>query len=132
VEGAMPTRIPAQNRLAAAFAFAVMVIGCLVMWIGVPIAAFWLAGELATSPGYHAPIALAIIVPGMFGVAIVLAWVNQLWLRITGGEVVNVRGVPVERRGPLEILLPVSGVIAFIALVVWFFVAAENPSSQFL
>ena len=120
------------RRVAAWFALLLLVVGCLVLWIGVPIGASWLAGQLTSSSGYHMPLALLLIICGMAVVAVPLAWLNDLWLRITGGEVVDVRGVPIRRRGPLEILLPACGVLALIALVIWFFVAAENPSSQFL
>ena len=124
--------MPFGRRLGAGFALLVLVVGCVVLWIGVPIGAFWLAGQITTSFGYHAPLALVLLILGMFVVAVALAWVNDLWLRITGGEVVEVRGVPIRRRGPLEFLLPACGVLALIALVIWFFVAAENPSDQFL
>ena len=102
------------------------------LWVGVPIGGVWLAGQLTTSAGYHFPIALLLIVPGMFLVAVALAWVNDLWLRVTGGEIVYVRDLPVRRRGPLEVILPICGVIAVIALVVWFILFAENPSEHFL
>ena len=49
-----------------------------------------------------------------------------------GGEIVDVRGVPVRRRGPLEVMLPACGLIALVALIFWFLVFAENPSVQFL
>ena len=120
------------RRLGAWFTVAVMLAGCGVLWVGIPIGCFWLAGELTKNAGYHAPLALLMIAPAMFAWAVLLAWINDIWLSITGGEIVLVRDVPVRRKGPLEVLLPVCGVIALIALVIWFFVAAENPSSQFL
>jgi hypothetical protein len=124
--------LPAGRRLAAYFTLAVLLVGCVVMWFGVPILGVWLAGQLTDNAGYHLPLSLMLVVPGMFAVGIALAWVNNLWLRITGGEVVEVRGVPIRRRGPLEVMLPVCGILAVIALVVWFFIWAENPSVQFL
>jgi hypothetical protein len=39
---------------------------------------------------------------------------------------------PRPMRGPLEPLLAASLVIALVALVVWFFVFAENPPRQFI
>jgi hypothetical protein len=121
-----------RTTLAAHFTFVVLLLGCLVLWFGVPVLGVWLAGQLTDNSGYHLPISMLLIVPGMFAVAVALAWVNNLWLRITGGEVVEVRGVPVRRRGPLEVMLPICGILAVIALIVWFFVWAENPSVQFL
>jgi hypothetical protein len=126
------THSGAGRSLAAHFTLAVLLVGCIVLWFGVPILGVWLAGQLSEESGYHLPLSLVLIIPGMFAVAVGLAWVNTLWLRITGGEIVDVRGVPVRRRGPLEVMLPVCGILAVIALVVWFFVWAENPSVQFL
>jgi len=125
--GPGPASMPLGRRLAAGFILLVLVAGCLLLWIGIPIGAFWLAGQITSSFGYHAPLALILLVIGVVVGAVALAWVNDLWLRITGGEVVDVRGVPVRRRGPLEFLLPACGVLGLIALVIWFFVAAENP-----
>ena len=124
--------MPLGRRVGAGFALLVLVAGCLVMWIGVPIGAFWLAGQMTDSIGYHAPLALVLIIVGVVAGAVALSWVNDLWLRITGGDVVDVRGVPIRRRGPLEFLLPACGVLALVALVIWFFVAAEHPSDYFL
>ena len=121
-----------RRQLAAAFVFAALLAGCAVLWVGVPILGVWVAGKLTSDSGFHLPLSLMLIVPGMFVVAIGLAWINSLWLRITGGEIVDVRGVPVRRRGPLEVMLPVCGLIALAALIFWFFAFAENPSVQFL
>jgi hypothetical protein len=126
------TELPVGRRLAAHFTLAVLIAGCVVLWFGVPVLSVWLAGQLVDNAGYHLPLSLVLVVPGMFAVGVALAWVNNLWLRITGGEVVEVKGVPVQRRGPLEVILPVCGVVAVIALVVWFLFWAENPSVQFL
>jgi hypothetical protein len=69
--------------------------------------------------------------------ALVLAWINRLYMRVVWsqgpplpeelepGEDEEIR-VP---RGPLEPLLVVSLVLSVVALFVWFFVFAENPSS---
>ncbi len=108
----------------------VLLVGCGVLWVGVPVGSFWLAGQLTTSFAYHAPLALVLLISGMIAVSLALAWINDLWLRITGGQVVSVRGVPVQRKGPLEVLLPVCGVLAVIALFVWFFLYAENPGNE--
>ncbi len=129
---ASPAQPRVGTRLAARFAFVVLLVGCIVLWVGVPVAGVWIASRLTDSSGYHLPLSLAIVVPGMFVFAMGLAWVNDLWLRITGGDVVEVEGVPIRRRGPLETLLPVSGLIAVVAMFVWFFLFAEDPPGRFL
>ena len=129
----MARPLGARRQLAAAFTLLALLAGCVVLWVGVPILGVWLAGKLTSNSGFHLPLSLMLIVPGMFVVAIGLAWINTLWLRITGGEFVEVRArVPVRRRGPLEVMLPACGLLALAALIFWFFVFAENPSSQFL
>lgn len=126
--------IPGLRRrpLAAGFTVVALLAGCVVLWVGVPILGVWLAGKITSNSGLHLPLSLMLIVPGMFVVAIGLAWVNSLWLRITGGEVIDVRGVPVRRTGPLEVMLPACGLVALAALILWFLLFAENPSVQFL
>jgi hypothetical protein len=118
------------DRLAAGFVLALLAVGCIVLWIGVPAAALWLSGELTDSFGWHMPIALALLLPGMVAVATLLAWLNGLYLRITGGETVRARDGDVRRRGPLEPLLVATLLLALVSLFVWFFGFAENPSPR--
>jgi hypothetical protein len=62
-----------------------------------------------------------------------LFWLNGLYLRITGFWDDEDPDEPPKRiRGPLEPILVSSLIIALVALLVWFFVFAENPSSQVL
>jgi hypothetical protein len=118
------------NRLAAGFVMALLIAGCLVLWIGVPAGSLWLSGELTDSFGWHMPIALVLLLPGMLGVALLLIWLNGLYLRITGGETIATGEGEIRRRGPLEPLLVATLVLALISLFVWFFGFAENPSPR--
>ena len=117
-----------RERLVAGFLVAVMVVGAAGVWIGVPLLSMWLAGELTESFGAHAPLALALILPGVILGCLALAWVNNVYLRVTGDR----ERVPdnlwrLQRSGPLDSILFVCFVIAVIALLVWFFAFAENP-----
>jgi hypothetical protein len=109
---------------------ALLIAGCLALWIGVPAGALWLSGELTDSFGWHMPIALALLLPGMLGAALLLIWLNGLYLRITGGATIATREGEVRRRGPLEPLLVATLLLALISLFVWFFGFAENPSPR--
>ena len=120
----------ALRRASAAFLLILLAVGCVLLWVGVPAGAMWLAGTLTDSFAYHMPMALALVIPGMFLTAIVLIWINELYLRITGGEIVRHGEFEVRRRGPLEPLVVVSLLIAIVALFVWFFFFAHNPSSS--
>lgn len=114
-------------RFGAVLIVVLLTAGCAALWIGVPAGAMWLAGELTDSFGWHMPLALAMIVPGMLLLAALLAWLNDLYLRVTGGRHVGSPEVPIRRRGPLETLLVVTLLLALTALTVWFFVFARNP-----
>jgi hypothetical protein len=116
-------------RLAAAwFVLLLLAAGSLALWIGIPAGSLWLASHLSESTGLHLPIALAVMIPAMFAGGALLSWLNLLYLRITGGEVVGTGAFRVRRKGPLEPLMVVSIVIAVICLFVWFFFFAENPN----
>lgn len=74
------------------------------------------------------PVALALAIPGMLALASGLAWLNDLYLRVTGGRTVNSGQTEIRRSGPLEPLLIATLALALATLVVWFFVFAENPA----
>jgi hypothetical protein len=118
------------ERLAAAFLLALLALGTLVLWIGVPSATLWAASKLADSLAAHFVIGLPMTLTGMIVWGAFLFWLNGLYLRVAGhGEEPEDPEAPPRRiRGPLEPLLVGSLVIAIIALFVWFFAFAENPS----
>jgi hypothetical protein len=131
------TRPPARGeaagarsvRLAAAwFLLLLLAAGSFGLWIGVPVLSLLLASEVTDSSGLHLPIALAFMIPGMFAAGLLLSWLNLLYLRVTGGEIVGTGAFRARRKGPLEPLMVISFVIAVVSLFVWFFAFAENPS----
>lgn len=123
----------ARERAASAFLVVLMVAGSGLMWVGVPLAGMWLAGELSDSFGFHMPLALALVIPGMFVVAMILAWINDLYLRVNGAPSSADRArYRHSRHGPLEPILAVCFVIAVTALIVWFVLFAENPSAHMI
>ena len=118
-----------SGRLAAAwFVLVVLTLGSFALWIGVPAGSLWVASHLTESSGLHLPIALAVMIPGMFAAGLLLSWLNLLYLRITGGEIVGAGAYRARRKGPLEPLMVASFVLAIICLFVWFFFFAENPN----
>lgn len=128
----MSASVAPRERLIGAFLLLLMVLGSVVLWVGVPAAGLWLASKVSDSFALHMPIALALIVPGLFLGAAALAWINELYLRVVAAGEASPSGWRVRRGGPLEAILAVTFVVAVIALVVWFFVLAENPSTQVL
>jgi hypothetical protein len=123
-----------RDRAAGGFLIAVMAIGSPILWVGVPIAASWAAAQLTADQTTHLRITVPLAIAGMVLFARFLFWVNKLYLRIVARgielEPEDEEGTPRFMRGPLEPILVFSLVIALIALAVWFFAFAENPSQQ--
>jgi hypothetical protein len=121
------------DRIAAAFLFALMAVGSLVLWTVIPAGCLWIAGELTDEIGTHFLIALPLTVASVGLFAALLFRVNQLYLRITGALIQvpedeeDDEAEPRLPRGPLEPMLVGSLVIALTALVLWFFFLAEDP-----
>lgn len=123
------------DRVAAAFLLALLAVGSLALWIGIPTLCLWLASKAADTLAYHFILALLMTLVGMTVWVVFLAWLNQLYLRVSGIaarlEADRKAGWARQRfRGPLELFLTVSFVIAIVALFIWFFFFAQNPSQQ--
>ena len=117
------------NRLAAALLVAIMGIGSLTLWIGVPIGSAWAASKFTESSAEHFMLALLMALVGMSVFALILVWLNDVFLRTTGAER-RARRRETRLGGPLERMLAWSFAIALVALFVWFFFLAQNPSQQ--
>ena len=130
----MPARAQARtrDRIAAAFLLLLMTIGSFVLWIGVPAASLYAASKLVDSLAGHFVLALPLTLAAMVAWGSGLFWLNGRYLRITGffDEPDDPDEPPRRVRGPLEPILIGSMVVAVVSLFVWFFVFAENPSSQ--
>jgi hypothetical protein len=127
-----PRTASRRHRLAARFVLLLLAVGSLALWIGIPAGGMWLTGEIADTSDTQFLYAWLRIPATMAGFALGLAWLNSLYLRITGtwrGEDVDEPGSRRGIRGPLEPLLVNSLMFAVIAMLVWFFVFAENPPS---
>ena len=125
---------PSQSgrRLAGFFVLCVLLIACVIFWIGVPLAFLWGLGKATDDSTTHfvagllgAPLAMAAFSPILF-------WLNNLYLRVTGvldraAEDEEETGWQRRVRGPLEPILMVALAVAIVALCIWFFVYAENP-----
>jgi hypothetical protein len=119
---------------AAILLVALMAIGSVVMWIGVPLALIYLASKLADTPNPSLGPYLVVLVGLPLGMALVgkgLVALNRAHIRVTGAEVDqyrpgwtrSMRGErTVERRGGvLDRVMIVSVVVAGLAFAVWFF-----------
>jgi len=122
-----PTR-RARDRLAAGFLLVLMGVGSLVLWIGIPAGVLWALSKVTESSAEHFVLALIAIPAAMILFAPALFWLNGLYLRVIGAlaeEDEEERGG--RLRGPLELFLYASMVIALAVLVVWVFFLAKTP-----
>jgi hypothetical protein len=130
---ARPVHRRPADRLAAAFLLVVLALGCLIFFIGIPLAFLWALSKLTDSFATHfiggvlgIPLVMALFAPALF-------WINGLYLRVTGAlaeeeDWEEVDDEPRFRpRGPLEPMLVGSLIVALIAMTVWFFFFAKNP-----
>jgi hypothetical protein len=124
----------------AAFLAVVIVLGSLVLWIGVPIGGFWVAGQLFTKSTQFVLFCLMAIPLTMVLGGFALYRLNGTYESLRGGE-----GRPAGRsgwlvshsderrsarlkRGPrqlIDVAMSASIVIALLLMVFWFFFAAE-------
>jgi hypothetical protein len=138
VEGVLNgQRLRFGDRIAAGFLLLLLTIGSLAIWVGVPAGWLWLASKIADSGSAHLALGIVGMPIAIVLFAIVLAWINRLYMRVVWSqrqlealeelddEEAGELRIP---RGPLEPLLVVSLVLSVVALFVWFFVLAENPT----
>ncbi len=119
---------------AAVVLVALMAVGSVVMWIGVPLALVYIASKLADTPNPSMGPYLLIIIGLPIGMALVgkgLGALNRAHIRITGTEVDEYRPAwtrslrgerQVDRRGGvLDRVMIISVALAAVCFAVWFF-----------
>lgn len=123
------------ERMAAALVLALLTIGSVALWVAIPIGCLWLSAQVADNLAQHFILALPMTIAAMSVWVLLLAWLNQLYLRASG---VLARIEADERagwrrrrvRGPLEPILIACFFVAIVALFVWFFFFAHGLSQQ--
>jgi hypothetical protein len=137
---------PWVDRVEAGCLAGVIVAGSALVWVGVPVAGFWLATRVAPS-GVTAVLCALIAIPvGMAAAGWLLARVSACYEALRGGAERR-RGPPAWRvslseerasdrrrageRRLIDVAMTVSAAAAFLALTVWFFFFAELPLSPF-
>ena len=113
---------------------ALMAVGSVLMWIGVPLGLIYLASKLADTPNPSMGPYLLVLIGLPIGMAVIgkgLGALNRAHIRVTGTEVDtyrpgwtrSMRGErKVERRnGVLDRVMIVSVGVAALAFAVWFF-----------
>jgi hypothetical protein len=124
-----------RQRLAGAFVLLVLALGSLAFWVAAPLGVLWALAKVTDDAVTHFVAGLVLAPVAMLALSPILFWLNNLYLRVTGvlDRLDEDEGEGGWRRrvgGPLEPMLVFALVVALVALVAWFLVAAENPSMQ--
>jgi hypothetical protein len=119
---------------AAIMLVALMALGSVVMWLGVPLGLIYLASKLADTPNPSMGPYLLVLIGLPVGMAIVgkaLGALNRAHIRLTGAEVDDyrpgwTRSMRAERRterrgGVLDRVMIISVGLAVVIAAVWFF-----------
>jgi hypothetical protein len=119
---------------AAIMLVALMALGSVVMWIGVPLGLIYLASMLADTPNPSMGPYLLVLIGLPVGMAIIgkgLGALNRAHIRVTGTEVDDyrpgwTRSMRAERKtdrrgGILDRVMIISVALAGVAFAVWFF-----------
>jgi hypothetical protein len=120
---------------------AAIVLGCAFVWIGIPWAAFWLAGSFTKSNEGFLFAVLGGIPLAMVGFGWLLYRLNDLYERLRGGEQRSAIGraswlvASSDERGRLrraraprrliDVAMTASAITALVLLLVWFFFFAH-------
>jgi heme/copper-type cytochrome/quinol oxidase subunit 2 len=97
---------------------AMMFLGSLVLWVGVPVAWLWIGSRLQENASLST--AIGVMMLGMLvSITVLLAVLGRLSRLHT--ELQEQRGVPEGETTALELVLVSSAVIAVVGFFVWFF-----------
>lgn len=96
----------------------IMLVGCLLLWIGVPVAWLWVGSQIqaAASLGTALMVTMAGAIITIIAIVLVLSWVNH-----KHAEMRARRHHRDEAQGALEPMLVISAGLAAILFAIWFF-----------
>jgi uncharacterized membrane protein YbhN (UPF0104 family) len=103
---------------AAGLLVAMMFLGSLVLWVGVPVAWLWICSRLQNTTSLATAIG-AMMVGMLLSITLLLGVLGRLSRRHT--ELQERRGVPENETTALELVLVSSAVVAVVGFFVWFF-----------
>jgi zinc transporter ZupT len=117
-----PVRNLVRAGESAALMLAIMFVGSLVLWVGVPLGALWVGSVVQTateSVGLAMAAMTLVVVVSLVMLIPILGWLNR-----RHAEVRAARGHQDLGSVPLEGVMVVSAGIALVAFLVWFFLFA--------
>lgn len=113
-----------------------MAAGSLALWIAVPLGCLYASSKVTSSATAQFLVALPLTVVAMLAFGSLLAWLNQVYLAVSGAIVRHEAAEqedfapgeePGTLGGPLEPLIVGSLVVAIVVMGAWFFLLASNP-----
>jgi hypothetical protein len=117
------TRQDGAARLEAGALAVLIVLGCQVLWLVVPVGTLWLLTRFIGPTAEILIVGLMAMPVALGVVAWLLGAANRRYVRLMGGAG--------WRHGPLEVALPASIVIALLTAVAWFvFFANHMPAGH--
>jgi hypothetical protein len=118
------TRRDGWAHLQAGLLAVLIVLGCQVLWLVVPVGTLWVLTRISEDAAVILITGLVVMPLALAGVAWMLARANRRYLRLVGD-----RGG--WRRGPLEVALPASVMIGIVTALIWFvFFANHMPTGR--
>jgi len=133
---------PSLESLAKTGLIALMAVGSVTLWLGIPIGWLWIGSQVQAetqSPGFTPYIlVLAGIVVSIAVMAKLLAILNRTYKRVAGDDAVvrvrmpwhrSMRGEDDSRppRSVLDVVMVISVSIAVLIFATWFFLFAGSP-----
>jgi hypothetical protein len=125
-----------HERVEAGLLAAAIVVGCLLFWIGIPLAAFWLSAQLTSDSVRGVLIALILIPAAMAAGAFGLYRLNARYEQLRGLDSgprrpPSWRGSLGEGRGErrplrlIDVAMTAAAVIALVAFLIWYFASPD-------
>jgi len=96
---------------------ALMLAGCLFLWVGVPVIWLWIGSQVQASQPLGTALMVAMIgaIATIIFVSAALAWLNRKHV-----ELREARGLPIGENSPLEVMLVISAGLAVVGFAIWF------------
>jgi uncharacterized membrane protein YbhN (UPF0104 family) len=110
---------------ASAVLLVLMLAGCLLLWVGVPLGWLWVGSQVegSSSLGTALMVTMAGVILSVVVVVAGLAWLNRRHV-----ELRESRNLPTSGQTALETMFVASAAIALVVFVVWFFgLAGASP-----
>ena len=110
---------------ASALLIVLMLAGCLVLWIGIPLVWLWIGSQIEASSSLGTALMVTMIgvIVSVVGVVSGLAWLNRLHAQVR-----EARNFPASDQTALETMFVASAAIALVVFFVWFFgLAGASP-----